>query len=433
MVNSILSFIVLALLFTLLRTFKTVIIKYKFLSISFQPDEEGSFKTEGIALNLRELKKQLRATKDDAEKTRIKGEIASLVDIVDSKIRQSGREISYNIREWSIEMIIQKFSEGLEEDRNELFIPDYQRDYKWPPKVLSRFVESILLDFPIPYLYIADIDEPDNPEMDGRVEIIDGSQRIRALHYFVNSGVRLKDTKEIAELEGFQFNDFSAARKRRFMRATLRFVELKGQVDEDTRRDLFERINSGAKSLLPMEVRHGSQDADTRFFKEVITANANSELFEELAPLSKKKKASQDHLELVLRFFAYLNDIESYKGTVRPFLDQYLAKAGQISSDEEIQRMNDEFINTLNFIQTHIPMGFRRTPNSKTTIRARYEALAVGVGLALRESPELTPAVEISSWITSDEFQQVIGADSANNTSQLVARIEFVKTKLLEG
>lgn len=206
---------------------------------------------------LKELKEELAQIQDENAKNRKKAEIAALVTSADNEIRLAQRNIGYNVREWTVELIVQKYGNNLETDKNELFIPDYQRDYKWDIKTASRFIESILLDFPIPYLYISDVFNED-PELDGRVEIIDGSQRIRSIYYFWNNQFELKDLKELKSLEGFKFSDLLASRQRRFLRASLRFIELKGDVEEQHRRDLFERINSGVKRLEAMEVRHGS-------------------------------------------------------------------------------------------------------------------------------------------------------------------------------
>jgi len=384
-------------------------------------------------MNITELKNKLEETTAEPERIKILSDIKALSDKAEARIRNSSKDLSYAIREWSIEMIVQKYSENIESDENELFIPDYQRDYKWPQKTLSRFIESILIDFPIPYMYIADVNDPNDAELDGRIEIIDGSQRIRALYYFINNNICLSELKEIKELEGFYFKDLSAARRRRFTRETIRLVELKGAVDESTRRDLFERINSGSKNLEAMEVRHGGQDADTKFYKEVVIVCSESQLFKDLAPLSVKKKANMDHRELVLRFFAYLNNLVGYKGSVKPFLDEYLHTEGKVNDTGTISQHLKDFNQTMEFIHTHIPMGFRKTQTSKTTARARYEALAVGTSLALKENPTLVPATPLSSWITSDEFQEIVGSDSANNISQLKKRIEYVKNKLLVG
>ncbi|HCK0709666.1 DUF262 domain-containing protein, partial [Escherichia coli] len=236
---------------------------------------------------LKELKEELAQIQDEHAKNRKKAEIAALTASADNEIRLAQRNIGYNVREWTVEVIIQKYGDNIENDKNELFIPDYQRDYKWDTKTASRFIESILLDFPIPYLYIADVFNED-PELDGRVEIIDGSQRIRSIYYFWNDQFELKDLKELKSLEGFKFSDLLASRQRRFLRASLRFIELKGDVEEQHRRDLFERINSGVKRLEAMEVRHGSDAATSMFYKDVVTPCSTNSLFSQLAPLSDR-------------------------------------------------------------------------------------------------------------------------------------------------
>jgi len=385
-------------------------------------------------MSIEDLKNQLEAETDSTKRIKLQSEISELRELAEREIRKSNRDIHYSIREWSIEIILDKYAKGLDQETNELFIPDYQRDYKWDIKIASRFIESILLDFPIPYLYIADVDDSENPELDGRVEIIDGSQRIRALHYFCNDELVLQELKELKELEGFKFSDFVAARKRRFLRESLRMVELKGEVNESSRRDLFERINSGVKRLEAMEVRHGSEEANSDFYKNVIIPCSEDALFSTLAPLSDKKKKNADHRELILRFFAYLHNLEEYKGYVKPFLDEYLKEESLTTSQNVLNAYKEEFNTTLKFIDKHFGgMGFKKTLNSKTTPRARYEAIAVGVALALKSDPKLEPAVDISSWLLSEEFQAIVGADSANNVSQLKRRIDYVKNKLLIG
>lgn len=377
-----------------------------------------------------DLRKELVAARNDEEKQEILARIETVRISAESFIRNAQKSISYSTREFPIETILKKFQEGSETDENELFIPDYQREYKWDEKTLSRFIESILLDFPIPYIYIANV-STDDPELDGRVEIIDGSQRIRALDYFVRGEVALTNLKELEALEGFYFEDLPAGRRRRFLRETLRFVELKGEVSESHRRDLFERINSGMKKLVGAETRHGSDFASSAFYKEVIIPCSANVLFGTLAPLSDKKKSNGDYRELATRFFAYLNDLESYDGRVLQFLESFLSDA--VNRDAKaIEGDLAEFTKVMGFIETHFSMGFRKTATSKTTPRARFEAIAVGVAFALRDMPDLkAPVIPVSDWLFSEDFQHVISADSANNKSQLLARINYVKNKIL--
>jgi len=380
---------------------------------------------------LKELKEELEQIQDENTKNRKKAEIAALVASADNEIRLAQRNIGYNVREWTVEVIVQKYGDNLDTDKNELFIPDYQRDYKWDIKTASRFIESILLDFPIPYLYIADVFNED-PELDGRVEIIDGSQRIRSIYYFWNDQFELKDLKELKSLEGFKFSDLLASRQRRLLRASLRFIELKGDVEEQHRRDLFERINSGVKRLEAMEVRHGSDAAASIFYRDVVTPCSTNHLFGRLAPLSDRKRSNGDHRELVLRFFAYLNDLDNYKGFVAPFIDNYLNVQAENVKQPDVGNFIHDFESMLAFVDAHFPMGFKKTPTSKTTPRARYEAIAVGTALALKTNPQLqAPAIPVGDWLFAEEFETIVTADSANNTSQLKNRIFYVKDKLL--
>lgn len=201
-------------------------------------------------------------------------------------------------------------------------------------------------------------------------------------------------------------------------------------MSESHRRDLFERINSGMKKLVGAETRHGSEYASSQFYKNIIVPCSEDTLFSELAPLSDKKKSNGDHLELVTRFFAYLNDLDSYDGKVLQFLEGFLAKSVERDA-ASIELDLKEFERTMQFINKFFTNGFRRTATSKTTPRARFEAIAVGVAIALRENPDLVePASPVSDWLFEEEFQRVVSADSANNKSQLLARIYYVKNKV---
>jgi len=147
--------------------------------------------------------------------------------------------------------------------------------------------------------------------------------------------------------------------------------------------------------------------------------------------LSNKKKSNGDHLELVTRFFAYLSDLDDYDGRVLQFLERFLGRAAS-RNELDISRDKAAFDKVMNFVNEHFPMGFRRLETSKTTPRARFEAIAVGVAMALQEEPTLSePVIPVSSWIFSEEFQLVVSADSANNKAQLLGRIKYVKDKIL--
>lgn len=72
--------------------------------------------------------------------------------------------------------------------------------------------------------------------------------------------------------------------------------------------------------------------------------------------------------------------------------------------------------------------GFKKTPTGKTTPHARFEAIAVGVAVALSEDKDLSR--KDMSWVDCEEFQTLVRSDSANVKAKLKARIDFVANKL---
>ena len=160
----------------------------------------------------------------------------------EAEIRDRTKRVDYNTLEYPIEVIVQKYLEGSDEDKNELFIPDYQREMAWDEDRQSKFIESLMLGLPIPYIFVADVSEEEDF---ARLEIIDGTQRIRTVTKFINNDLKLKNLKNLTSLNGFTFKDLTLPRQRRFQRTTMRTIVLTKEADEEVRRDLFERINSG--------------------------------------------------------------------------------------------------------------------------------------------------------------------------------------------
>ena len=111
-----------------------------------------------------------------------------------------------------------------------------------------------MLGLPIPYIFVADISETEDL---ARLEIIDGTQRIRTLARFINNELKLNNLEKLDSLNEFTFSDLPLSRQRRFQRTTIRMIQLTEDADEGTRRDLFERINTGSVELNEMEKRRG--------------------------------------------------------------------------------------------------------------------------------------------------------------------------------
>jgi len=343
-------------------------------------------------------------------------------DAAEKQIAEHHKIIDYDTREYPVEVIVEKYLTGLDDDDNDFYVPDYQRDLTWPDTHQSRFIESVLMGLPIPLLFFADV-----AGKEGRAEIVDGSQRVRTLARFMNNELQLGGLERLTHLNGFTYNDLPPARKRRFGRHTVRMIEMREGVDEESRRDIFSRINTGTLRLNPMEVRWGTSDGELlRFLRE----RSKDCLFKKLAPLSENAVKLREPQEFVLRFFAYLDNYQGFDRSVIGFLNEFLEKAQEKFDDEAAAAAKAEWDRMLEFADRYVG-SFAKKKGHVRTPRIRFESLSVGIALALREKPGLIPAT--MEWLESDGFKAHMRSDASNSKPKVIARIEFVRDHLLKA
>ncbi len=334
------------------------------------------------------------------------------IEAAENQLKNMQKQIDYDTKDYPIELIVSKFN------KKHFFIPTYQRKFVWLPQNRSLFIESVLLGLPIPFMFFGDCDS-------GKMEIIDGAQRVQTLVEFVNNGLKLSNLKKLTYINGFRFNDLSESQQNKLLNRALRVIVLEDSTPNDVRQDLFNRINTTGIKAKDSEVRRGSYPGRLTDFIENCTKN---ELFIEQCPLSKKQVNRHERFEFVLRFFAYLNNYQNFVHSVNTFLDDYLIN-NLSDFDEEIFKY--EFESMLEFVKKNFPNGFAKSATGKSTPRVRFEAIAIGVGLALRINPSLT--VKNVDWLESDEFKEHTTSDASNNQGKLVGRIEYVRDQLLKG
>ena len=346
---------------------------------------------------------------------------------MESEIKEKQKITDHEIREFPVSVIVSMFTDGLEEDDAELYIPDYQREFIWDVKRQSRFIESLLLDLPIPYLFVADTNAKD----DGRLEIVDGSQRIRTLVNFLHGDLELTGLKKIPSANGLRYTDLPKSRQLRFNRKTIRMIELTEKADEEARREIFDRLNSGGVHLNYMERRYGSSDSPfytflMRIEQEYAPRDETTTLFKKLCPLTSSRIQRAEYAELLLRFFAYSNNYQNFEHRVDDFLERYAER-----SDHDFEQMENELNRVLDYVdKTFGKRGFKKRESDNSVPRIRFEALAVGTALALRENLDLNTEQDLS-WVDSQEFITHTRSDASNSKPKVIARIEYVRDQLL--
>lgn len=342
-----------------------------------------------------------------------------LIADAEKQIVEQSKRIEFYITEYTIEILALKMSKG------DFEIPDYGREFTWEDKRRSRFLESVLMGLPIPFLFFWE-----SPTT-GKLEIVDGVQRLKTIQEFILGDFALGDLEELSLLSGLKFKDLLESRQRKIKNRSIRGIVLNEHTDEQSRLDLFERINTVSKIANKAEERRGALGGP---FQDFVISLSKEQYFIDLAPVPEQKEKEREREELVTRFFAYGDGLENYKDRVSAFLYDYTKKMNKHfeKKPSAMENYRKRFKDTMDFISKNFPWGFRKTPKGNITPRSRFEAIAIGSYLALKEQPSLAKKhIEVQDWLESKEFKKVTGADGANVKSKLVGRINFVRDRLL--
>jgi len=344
-------------------------------------------------------------------------------------VTSAAHQVKFTIAEYPVSMYVSRFQS---DTGDRYFVPPYQRNLSWNNEQQSQFIESLIIGLPIPFMFFYQTSE-------GKMEIVDGSQRMRAMRSFLSEGMRLRDLILIPELNGFSFDDLTPDRQNKLEDITIRTIILDTETDASTRAEMFARINRMGTVANEAEVRRGSLPGPVT---DLIDEMAKHPIFTDMTPLTAKTVAKREREELVTRFFAYLNRNDTpdgrfpgYRDRPKKFFYDYLKEVNLEAETNPhiIPEMREEFLNVLTFVKGAFPLGFRKTKTARTVPRVRFEAIAIGSGLSLRDNPQLKVNPKaIVEKMARFNFDRLVVSDGANVRSKLEGRIDIVKRILEE-
>lgn len=347
----------------------------------------------------------------------------------EAAISTVSRQVKFTVTEYPISVYVERFPD---DENGRYFVPEYQRKLAWRPHQQSEFVESLLVGLPIPFLFFYQ-------SPDGRMEIVDGSQRMRAMRAFLKDELRLSDLVLVPELNGFTFLDLPEDRRNKLEDVTIRTIVLDPSTDPSTRAEMFARINKSGTVANEAEIRRGSLPGPVT---ELIRELAESAEFAAVTPMSQKVVDQREREELVTRFFAYLagwdtpeGRFPNYRDRPKKYLYDYLKSANDVAADdpELIGRMRLEFDRMLERVSQLFPNGFRKNSTANTIPRVRFEAIATGTALALRHKEDLDVSSEqVVARMEEKAFDKIVVSDGANVRSKLEGRIGLVRSILID-
>jgi len=346
---------------------------------------------------------------------------------ISAQIEAEQRAISYDMKEYTIELYVSKYLKQIDRDDNELYVPDYQREFIWDDKHQSRFIESLYLGLPVPFMFSAEIKES------GRLEIVDGSQRIRTLAAFINDELTLSHLEKLTEMNGCKYSELPVSLQRSFKNISIRMVVLSSKATEDVRNEMFDRINTSSVPLLPMETRRGIYKGD---FTDFIAKLAKDSRFKSLCPMAKYMQNRREEEELILRLFAFSELFPNFsvvetKGVAK-YLDSYLADKNKSTNKEEMRQLEKKFYRLIEFVEKAFPtQGFAKKCGAVGISKPYFESIAVGIYLALSENPDIVAVrkqeLEINKDNRNDFYKLIEGRYRTHTATKILNRIEYVK------
>jgi hypothetical protein len=301
-----------------------------------------------------------------------------------SALEQKYSEQMRQIVSQKIDLPISTLPEMIKEQIN--LNPDFQRRDRWDEEKQSRFIESIIMNVPIPPVFLGE-------DQYGTYVVLDGRQRLTAIKDFLSNAFKLKSLKVWEDLNGQSYNDLqkkklAAAITRRFVPAVVILKESSSQV----KYDVFDRLNTGGVIAEPMEIRNAVFQGG---FNKLIRSLAELPRFRRLwdiptdqGKLEKNRLyRNMSDVELVLRYFA-LSHYERMDMKFKDYLGDFMdMRNKEYVKDPQLEKVDREsFVRAIDNCWTVFGAdAFRKDADSK-----KSAPLADAVMIALSDfSPDI--------------------------------------------
>ena len=330
--------------------------------------------------------------------------------------------------------------------------PDFQRLFRWSPAQRSRFIESLLLEMPVPPIFMIE-------EEQGRYVLIDGLQRISSYLHFrgeldadhldppVKLGEKLElvDCDIVKELNGLTFDSLDVGLQIRVKRAFIRVEVVREGSDPHFKYHMFKRLNTGGELLSEQQVRNSTIRMLSSIFPEFLKSMSKVSDFDDCTEyLTQERLNSAFDQELVLRFFALKNRRKQFKHEVSDFLTEYMEDIADDKRPETFDYAKEEAAFRKTFAILNKSLGaysFAFAKKDRSGLSGgfstyHFEAITVGLQDVLdRIDPNDASAITkikicLEKIKLDPSFIKITTGGGKNSPGPLNNRINFVSERL---
>jgi len=341
---------------------------------------------------------------------------------VEDKYRESQIHIVRESKDWQLDYL----NIILSTDRGTIDLrPTYQRRDRWDNKKRSKLIESILMNIPIPPVYLRESDL-------NQYEVIDGRQRLETIRRFLSNQFALRGLEYWFELDGKTFIELPEILRRGLLRRSIPVIILLTESKSiptndnrsiDVKQILFDRLNTGGVKLNPQELRNAinggpfndllielsSYDTFTKVWgipSHPATFGDNDIIPKELQANTLYSQMAD--CELVLRFFAIKDAIsDDRRGSLKSILDHYM-ECNRNIGDATIDELRTLFKSSIDRLYKIFGNETFRLPNLPRPSRPLYDALMVAASTVGKISDPSAVKSKLERAIETD-YELLIG------------------------
>lgn len=251
--------------------------------------------------------------------------------------------------------------------------PAFQRLFRWTEDQETNFIESILLGYPIPPVFVLQRE-------DGVWDVIDGVQRLSTIYHFagilindkgtIESPLKLQPAEILTHLKEHYYSKeegtpyFDNSTRIDLKRSAISIVILKEKSDPKSKFQLFKRLNTGGTHLSDQEMRNSMIMMYSTDVYEAMESFSEKEKFKDIMNLPKSYSDQRMDMDIITRFLIMKNyeDFEDVSNNqdINVFLDKAIEKV-IIKEDFDIDKELSIFEKLIDFLQQNLQedYGFR--------------------------------------------------------------------------
>jgi hypothetical protein len=239
--------------------------------------------------------------------------------------------------------------------------PPYQRRSVWNQAYKDAFIDTILIQYPSPAIFLYQEISPDG---ETKLHVVDGKQRLTAIFEFVSGAFPVAETAQTTQLRGRYFEQLSADVKTAFW--TYEFsVEYLPTNEEALINGIFERINKNTAKLTRQELRHARYSGLFLTAAEQLAEWMTKQLPDNFPRFDSQSRKQMKDVELVASLLLFVE--EGVSGYSQDDLDKAFSDRDVVWEDaadtEQRFRAVIEFIAALVSLPAEDPLSRSRLRN----------------------------------------------------------------------